>query len=63
MTPWYLQKTFWSGLSFILTGVLGFYAEVLTPEQTKSIMTIFGGLTIIFLRQGVEKTKNGGGTE
>ena len=57
LTPWYLQKTFWSGMAVILTGVLGLFTDVLTSEQTAAIMTIFGGLTAIFLRQGVEKSK------
>jgi len=57
LTPWYLQKTFWSGMAVILTGVLGLFTDVLTSDQTAAIMTIFGGLTAIFLRQGVEKSK------
>jgi hypothetical protein len=56
-TPWYRQKTTWSGFGVILTGTLALFTNVLTPEQTTAIMTIFGGLTAIFLRQGVEKAK------
>jgi hypothetical protein len=54
---WYLQKTFWSGLGIVLTGVLELFTDVLTPGQAGAIMTIFGGLTAIFLREAVEKTK------
>jgi len=57
LTPWYRQKTTWSGMGIILTGLLGLFTDVLTSEQTAAIMTIFGGLTAIFLRQGVEKSK------
>lgn len=53
----YTQKTFWSGLGIVLTGVLALFTDVLTTEQTAAIMTIFGGLTAIFLREAVEKTK------
>ena len=52
-----MQKTFWSGMGIIITGVLSLFTDVLTTEQTAAIMTIFGGLTAIFLRQGVEKSK------
>lgn len=54
--PFYLQKTFWAGMGVILTGVLALFTNVLTPEQTTAIITIFGGLTAIFLRDAV-KTK------
>ena len=57
MIPWYSQKTTWAALATIVTGILGFFTDVLTPEQTAGVMTIFGGLTAIFVRQGVEKTK------
>ena len=57
MKKWYLQKTFWSGLGIVLTGVLKLFTDVFTPEQTAAIMTIFAGLTAIFLREAVEKTK------
>jgi len=55
-TPFYLQKTFWSGMGVVLSGVLGLFKWI-TPEQTTAALTIFGGLTAIFLRQGVEKSK------
>lgn len=55
--PWYRQKTTWSGAAVVLTGILGLFTDVLTTEQTGAIMTIFAGLTAIFLRQSVEKTK------
>jgi predicted ribosomally synthesized peptide with SipW-like signal peptide len=54
---WYRQKTFWSGLGVIVTGVLALFTDVMTQEQSAAVMTIFGGLTAIFLRQGVEKKK------
>ena len=56
LTPWYRQKTFWSGMGVVLSGLLGLF-ECITPEQATAALTIFGGLTAIFLRQGVEKSK------
>jgi hypothetical protein len=55
--PFYLQKTFWSGGAIILSGVLGFVTQWITPEQAKAAMVIFGGLTVIFMRQAVEDSK------
>jgi len=54
---WYLQKTFWSGMGIVVTGVLEMFTDVLTPGQCGAIMTIFAGLTAIFLREAIEKTK------
>jgi hypothetical protein len=61
--PWYRQKTTWSGFGVILPALLGLFTDVLTPEQITAIMAIFGGLTAIFLRQGVEKAKENKSTD
>ena len=60
MIPWYSQKTTWAAVLTIVTGVFGFSTDFLTPEQTAAIMTLFGGVTAIFGRQGIEKSKVGG---
>jgi len=57
MLKWYQQKSSWAAMATMLTGAMGFWTGVLTPEQTAGIMAIFGGLTAIFVRQGVEKSK------
>jgi len=54
--PFYEQKTFWSGAGVILSGILGLL-DWITPEQATAALTIFGGLTAIFMRQGVEDSK------
>jgi hypothetical protein len=55
--PFYRQRTFWSGMGFVVSGLLGFVAEWITPEQAKAAMIVFGGLSIVFMREAVENSK------
>lgn len=55
-TPFYRQKTFWSACGIIVGGVMQLFPTIFSPEVSGSVMVIFGGLTAIFMRQGVEKS-------
>jgi len=55
--PWYSQKSTWAAITTMVTGCLGFFTDIMTPQQTAGVLTIMGGITAIFIRQGVEKTK------
>jgi len=57
MKKWYRQKTTWTGITMIVGGIQGLVLQTVSPEV--SLMGIFNGLLFIFLRQGVEKVKNG----
>jgi len=55
--PWYKQKTFWSAIITIGCGALTGFG-VIPVAVGAALMGGFTSLTNIFLRQGVEKTKN-----
>jgi len=54
-TPWYRQKTTWTGIAAIVAGAGG----ISTGEMDMSVglNMIAAGLIAIFLRQGIEKAK------
>jgi len=56
--PWYKQKTTWTGIAGVLSAVGGFLLGELTLQV--ALPLFFTSLIGIFLRQGVEKIKNGG---
>jgi len=55
--PFYKQKTFWSACGVIVGGIMQLFPTVFLPDVSSSVMVIFVGLTAIFMRQGVEKSK------
>lgn len=55
-TPWYKQKTTWTGIIAIVTAIAG--AATGTLPIAVAVQAGLTGLMGIFLRQGVEKTKN-----
>jgi hypothetical protein len=52
--PWYQQKTFWTAIAALMTAV-GAYIEG-SLGLTGLITAAFGALSVIFIRQGVEKS-------
>jgi len=59
MKPFYRQKTFWTAVAAFLSTLLPTVG--VDEETTRNITTALLALTAIFLRQGVENSKNGGG--
>ena len=55
MKKWYKQKTAWTGITGVLTGIGGFATGALDPAS--AIQTILMSLMGIFMRQGIEKNK------
>ena len=55
---WYQQKTAWTGIALIVTTAAGVLLEY-PPEKIAALDTIIGGFALIFLRQGIEGSKNG----
>lgn len=55
--PWYRQKTVWASLGIILGALMQLFPAVFPPGTSESVMVIFGALTAIFMRAGIEKTK------
>jgi len=53
---WYKQKTTWTGISGVVTGVAGFMTGTLDPAS--AIQTIIVSLMGVFMRQGIEGVKN-----
>ncbi len=53
--PWYKQKTTWTGIAAIAGSAVGYLSNGI--PLTTAIEGALGGLAVIFLRQGVEKTK------
>ena len=47
------NKTTWAGISIILTAALPLSG--VPPKVCAGILTAFGGLALIFLRQGIDK--------
>ena len=51
MTKWYKQKTTWSGLAAVVTGI----GMIVAGEVTGGIQMLATGVVAVFLRQGVAK--------
>jgi len=49
------QKTTWTGITAIVTALGGYFTQ--TMDASTAIQLGFGGLTAIFLRQGISKGK------
>ena len=52
--PWYQQKTFWTAIAAFFTA-LGAYLEG-SLGLTGLVTAGFGALSVVFIRQGVEKS-------
>ena len=48
------SKTFWSGLSMVLYGVV----QIISKNESEGIQNILTGLSIIFLRDAINKIEN-----
>jgi hypothetical protein len=49
------QKTTWTGITAIITALGGYFTQ--TMDASTAIQLGLGGLTAIFLRQGISKGK------
>jgi len=56
MLPWWRQKTVWTIITGMVTAAAGYFTGEVSLVVFVGI--IFGGLTSIFARQGIEKSKN-----
>ena len=48
------QKSFWSGLSLVVYGIVQIFAK----NETEGVQNILTGLSIIFLRDAIRKIEN-----
>jgi len=55
--PWYKQKTTWTALAGVATA-LGAYVEG-SLGFTGLISAVFGGMAVVCMRQGIEKSGPG----
>lgn len=55
--PWYKQKTTWTCLVAVATGVGGLVTQ--SMDTTTAIQTILAGFGGLFMRQAVNEGKNG----
>jgi len=53
MAAWYRQKTTWTGISAVVTGV----GLMVAGEMSAGIQAVTTGFVAIFLRQGIAKLK------
>lgn len=49
------QKSTWTGIVIVITATLPLFG--VPPKVVAGILTAFGGLAVIFLRQGIAKNK------
>ena len=54
-TPFYRQKTTWTAAAGIITAAGAYFASEIDLKTL--IESAFAGLMVIFMRQGVEKSK------
>jgi len=50
------QKSTWAGLGVALTAALPLFG--VSSETVAAIATVLGGLAVIFLRQGIQKSQD-----
>ncbi len=51
---WYERKTFWAAALLATTAILSSFTS-LNPEQVKAIQTVLAALSLIFMREAIEK--------
>lgn len=56
MIPWFQQKTTWTAITGVVAAIAGYFTNEIS--LVAMIYSVFGGLTVIFGRQGIEKAKN-----
>lgn len=57
MKKWYQQKTTWAGIAGAMTAIGGYMTGEM--EMAAAIQLLVLSVMGVFLRQGVEKVKNG----
>ena len=56
MIPWFKQKTTWTAITGIVASIAGYFTNEIS--LVGMIYSVLGGLTVIFGRQGIEKSRN-----
>ncbi len=54
MKPWYRRKTVWAAAVLAASALLSSFTA-LTPEQVKAVQTVLTALSLIFMREAIEK--------
>ncbi len=54
MKKWYQRKTFWAAAVLAATAILSSFTS-LNPEHIKAIQTVLAALSLMFIRDAIEK--------
>lgn len=54
MKPWYRRKTVWAAVGLAASALLASFTS-LDPEQVKSVQMVLAALSLIFMREAIEK--------